>query len=268
MEIIIIDDCSIDNSTEILKLYQKEDDRIIVINHESNEGKIKTRTEGIKMARGKYIIILDGDDSFIHKDILYNSLYIANLADLDIVEFHLLYFINDTYKFKTNDFKINKIIYQPELRTKFFVIKKESFFRPIISRNIAGKIIKSKIFKKVINNIGSKYTDDYISRYEDTIMTVSLYQIAQSYYLMNEPGYYYSGSEKKNFYPNVKERKCKNNKNLIKDMNEIKFLKFLLEKTKNNLIERQVIYHEIISINHYKKIVDSISIFILSSFLF
>ena len=92
LEIIIIDDCSLDNSTDIVEAYQKEDDRIILVKHESNEGKIKTRTEGIKIAKGKYITIIDGDDSFIHKNILNNSLYIANLADLDVVEFKGSYY--------------------------------------------------------------------------------------------------------------------------------------------------------------------------------
>ena len=195
LEIIIIDDCSTDNSTEIIKLYQKDDERIVFINHEINEGKIKTRTDGIKMAKGKYITILDGDDSFIHKDILYNSLFIANLADLDVVEFQILYYVNNKFIIKTNDFNINNIIYQPELRTKFFVIKNNKSFRPIISRTITGKIIKNKIFQKVINNIGMKFTNDYILNYEDTIMAVSLYQIAKTYYLMKEPGYYYTGEK-------------------------------------------------------------------------
>ena len=98
LEIIIIDDCSLDNSTDVVETYQKEDDRIILVKHESNEGKIKTRTEGIKIAKGKYITIIDGDDSFIHKNILNNSLYIANLADLDIVEFKGSYYRKGEFK--------------------------------------------------------------------------------------------------------------------------------------------------------------------------
>ncbi len=89
IEIIIIDDCSLDNSSEIIREYQKEDPRIILIEHDSNEGTIKTRADGIKKAKGKYITFIDGDDAFIHKDILNNSLYIIERANLDIVEFQL-----------------------------------------------------------------------------------------------------------------------------------------------------------------------------------
>ena len=48
--------------------------------------------------------------------------------------------------------------------------------------------------------------------------------------------------------------------NIIKKtIDPIKFLYFLLEKTKNNKIERKVIYHEIISINYYNKIINVIN---------
>ena len=75
IEIIIVDDCSLDNSLDIIKEYQKYDKRILLISHNSNEGTIKSRTDGIKRAKGKYITIIDGDDALIHKDILKNSLY-------------------------------------------------------------------------------------------------------------------------------------------------------------------------------------------------
>ena len=55
MEIIIIDDCSLDNSFEIIKECQKLDERIILISHYKNEGAIKSRTDGIRIAIGEYI---------------------------------------------------------------------------------------------------------------------------------------------------------------------------------------------------------------------
>lgn len=107
LEIIIIDDCSLDNSTEIIEDFQKNDERIILLKHDKNEGTIKTRVDGIKIAKGKYITIIDGDDSLIHKNILFNSLYIANLANLDVVEFKGLLYING--KLKGNAYNYNII---------------------------------------------------------------------------------------------------------------------------------------------------------------
>ena len=88
IEILVIIDCSNDNSTETIQQYMEEDERIVMVNHSTIEGIMKTRSEGIKLAKGKYITALDGDDAFIHKDILYNSLQIANIGNLDMVEFY------------------------------------------------------------------------------------------------------------------------------------------------------------------------------------
>lgn len=257
LEIIFVDDCSTDNTTEVIKEFQKYDERIILINHDTNEGPIKSRTDGIKAAKGKYISIIDGDDSLIHKDVFYNSLYIANLGNLDVVEFKSSYYKNRKFKEVVNSYSllnISGIVYQPELRTKFFIISDNDGIRAIQGRAIWAKLIRNKVFQQAIINIGPKYTDDYILTYEDTIMTVAIYQVAQSYYLMKEVGYYYSRDEFGGRFPSVKGRSCKPN-NKVKDMGHIKLLHFLIEKTANNELERQLVYHELFSIDHYLSII-------------
>jgi glycosyltransferase involved in cell wall biosynthesis len=250
IEILVIVDCSNDNSTETIQKYMEEDERIRMINHDYNEGTMKIRNEGIKLARGKYITALDGDDEFIQKDILNNSLYIANLGDLDIVEFYTSFYINNTFNRYIYNYKnIKRIIYQPELRTKFFQInEKDDSHRPIIARNIWGKIVKNQIFKKAIDNIGIKYADDYITTYEDTIVSVSLFQVAQSFYFLKQEGLYYSQDNKSGRYPFLKSKICKGKK---QGNDSLKFLHFLMENLKDNKFEKQIIYHEMISINYY-----------------
>ena len=199
LEIIIVDDCSSDNSTEIIKRYQKEDNRIIIIKHKTNQGKIKSRTDGIKIAKGKYITILDGDDALIHKNILKNSLYISNLGNFDVLEFKMLLFREGKLRNWCNKYSmdINNIEYQPKLRNKFFLLTNNHRHRAIQNRSICGKIIKNEIFKKVINLVGLKYIEDNIITYEDTIFVVALFQISNSYYYFKEEGYYYSKDEKR-----------------------------------------------------------------------
>lgn len=250
LEIIIIDDCSIDNSIDLIKNYQEEDGRIILIQHEINQGKIKSRSDGISQATGKYITVLDGDDALIHKDILLHSFYIANLGNLDIVEFKMLIYKNGIFTRWHNRYLINTndIIYQPELRTKFFLLVDDYRIRTIQNANICGKIIKNNVLKRVVINIGQKYTEDFILSWEDTIMTVSLFQIAKSYYYMKKNGYYYSKDDKKIIINN--SRKNKSKKNVIRGMDRVKLLLFLIEKTKNNKIERQMIFHEMMYINN------------------
>ena len=262
LEIIIIDDCSLDNSIEIIESFQKEDNRIILLKHESNEGKIKTRSDGIKIAKGKYITIIDGDDSFIHNNILFNSLYISKIADLDIVEFRCSIFLNGRnigHLYDYDSFNATNIIYQPELRTKFFFTKDVDTKRAIQCRNICFKLIRKKILKKSLKYIGKKFTDDYIMDFEDTIMAVAIMQIAHSYFLMKQDGYYYSKDDYSNNIIILKNKKCKPN-GKEKTIGQLKLLQFLVEKTRNNKKERQLLYHEIISMNYYSNFSDIIKV--------
>jgi glycosyltransferase involved in cell wall biosynthesis len=241
LEIIIVDDYSSDNSLELLENYQKEDDRIVIIKHDKNKGKIKTRTDGIKLAKGKYITILDGDDAFIYEDILYNSLYIAKIGNLDIVEFKLSEFRNENFTLTYNDFSIKKILYQPELSQRFIKLNRKDSYFAIINRSICAKLIKRNIFINIINYIGPKYTEEHLLIYEDTIMALSLYRIAKSYYLMKEEGYYYSRNDYQNKMPPKKDY----------EISIVKFLEFLFEKTKNKRKDIQIVYYEIISLNYF-----------------
>jgi glycosyltransferase involved in cell wall biosynthesis len=62
LELILIDDCSTDNTLEIAKRYQVQDDRILVISLPVNSGPATARNAGIRAARGEWLGILDSDD--------------------------------------------------------------------------------------------------------------------------------------------------------------------------------------------------------------
>ena len=72
-EMIIVDDCSADNTSEIIKKHQKEDDRIHFIQLEENSGPAIARNKGIEKATGSFMTFLDADDiwnpDFIEKSI-------------------------------------------------------------------------------------------------------------------------------------------------------------------------------------------------------
>ena len=260
IEIIIIDDCSLDNTTEIIENYMKEDNRIIYLRHESNDGKIKSRSDGVRIAKGKYITIVDGDDALSNENILHNCFTIAKLADLDVVEFrHSLFkrknFISINLNLKNiKDFN-HKIIYQPELAFKFIDLKEKDSITGFANRNIWAKLIKNEVFKNVLKYIGPKYTEDYLLDYEDTIMTVSLFRLAGSYYYMNECGYYRARYECESPFPFLKFKKCINkNFQINTKLDPIKYLNFLLDSSKGKKIENYLIYKELKAVDHYKKL--------------
>lgn len=64
-ELILVDDCSTDDSLELARSYEKLDSRIRVIESPVNQGVAKTRNTGIAEARGEYIALLDSDDVWL-----------------------------------------------------------------------------------------------------------------------------------------------------------------------------------------------------------
>ena len=59
-ELLLVNDCSTDESVDIIKKYK--DKRIKLINNKINSKAAKTRNNGIKEAKGRYICFLDADD--------------------------------------------------------------------------------------------------------------------------------------------------------------------------------------------------------------
>lgn len=66
-EMIIIDDCSPDNSNKIIEEYIKKDNRIKLIKLKKNSGPAIARNRGIEEAKGRYIAFLDADDLWYPK---------------------------------------------------------------------------------------------------------------------------------------------------------------------------------------------------------
>lgn len=65
IEIIVIDDCSEDNTTNLVTNLMNEDDRIILIRNENNIGVAETRNKGVQVANGEYIAFIDSDDCWL-----------------------------------------------------------------------------------------------------------------------------------------------------------------------------------------------------------
>lgn len=61
-EMIIVDDCSTDNTKEVVEKYQKTDSRVRYHCLEHNSGAAVARNTALQMAKGKWIAFLDSDD--------------------------------------------------------------------------------------------------------------------------------------------------------------------------------------------------------------
>lgn len=64
-ELIIADDCSTDNSVNIINSYAEKDSRIKLITGEKNSGAAQARNVALLQAKGKWIAFLDSDDKWL-----------------------------------------------------------------------------------------------------------------------------------------------------------------------------------------------------------
>lgn len=90
-EVIVINDCSTDNTAKILENYK---DSVRVFNFEKNGGLSAARNFGVKKALGQFIIFLDADD-YIQKDLLLiQKTFLSENNALDAVSVDY-YLVND-----------------------------------------------------------------------------------------------------------------------------------------------------------------------------
>ncbi len=81
-EIIIVNDASTDNTKAILSNYEQE---ARIFHLPENKGLSGARNEGVRKAKGQYVVFLDADD-YIHSDMLkVQSLFLDENHTLDAV---------------------------------------------------------------------------------------------------------------------------------------------------------------------------------------
>jgi glycosyltransferase involved in cell wall biosynthesis len=229
IEIIIVDDFSMDNSIKLIERYQKEDERIILIKNNKNKGTLISRNIGIINSSGKYIIMPDADD-ILSENILKTCYESAIKNNIDIIRFNI-YIGNENIFF---DYYVNKLkvkpIFQPELKTYLFyglnTLEQIDF-------NLSNKFIKRDIFIKALNSMNKFYLNQYMINYEDGLMNYMLYRTAKSFVFIKRIGYYYllnnqsiSLKPKKNYEDNFKFIFLQ--------------LKFVIENTKNTQYEKDI----------------------------
>ena len=83
IEVIVVDDGSIDRSGDICEEFAKKDKRIKVF-HKTNGGLSDARNYGIKKAKGEYVCLVDSDD-WCKSEFVEKMVRVALKEDVDIV---------------------------------------------------------------------------------------------------------------------------------------------------------------------------------------
>ena len=178
LEIILVDDGSIDSSGAICDEYGIKEKRIIVI-HKKNGGLSDARNEGIKKASGKYIAFIDSDD-YINEQML--EILMKNLrkykADISICAFEKVY--DETKIVKKNNNNITCYNKKESLKELLNYNKK-------ISNHAWNKLYKIELFKNIC------YPKD--RAFEDIGTTYKLFDMSNTIVYSDFVGYYYYQNE-------------------------------------------------------------------------
>ena len=197
-EAIFVNDGSIDNSLEILKNYQKKDNRIKIID-KKNEGTGAARNDGINESKGKYITFLDSDDwyekNFLEK--LYNNLK-ENNSDVSMCNPKMVYDdvlknkgINTFYfkciNLKETPEKILRILSMPISCSKLYkkdIIISNSIFYPNYSFGEDVEFLY-KIFS-VIEKVSKieDYLYNYYQREDSATKKIKKESVEQAYMVL------------------------------------------------------------------------------------
>ena len=206
-EIILVNDGSTDKSLDTaIKLKNKNNSIIHIIDKRYNEGLEKARYDGRKVAKGEYLTFVDADD-WLEKDtleIMYNEIKTSNYDYVEIGMNRVLDNHSLLKKKRTNP--VIGEIAQPELFDKYFL----SFLGVnILSVNMCGKLYNKEVIEK--NNISIQG----VTMGEDLAFNLQLFPHLKKIKIIPYNGYNYKFGGMTTKY----------NKNLLPDLKKLYTIK-------------------------------------------
>lgn len=100
-EIIFIDDCSTDNTCEIVSVYQTQHDNITLLKQPKNNRQGAARNRGVSVAKGEYICFVDSDDAVTEG--IVEAIRLAKEKQTDMTAYHTAYANEEGQITKEND---------------------------------------------------------------------------------------------------------------------------------------------------------------------
>ena len=192
-ELLIVDDCSEDQTVEIVKSFK--DERIKLFQNQANSGAAISRNWALREARGKWIAFLDSDDIW-----LPNKL-----------EEQLKFMIENNYSFTYTDYRIclngkwENVIHTSPNKINFRKIKKYCYFSTITVIYDASKVGLIQIgdirknndyamWLKALQKVDAyRYPKclSYYIKHNDSISSGSKFKLIKWHYVLfkNECGY-------------------------------------------------------------------------------
>ena len=217
IEIIIVDDCSTDNSSKYYKYLLETDPRIRVFNHLENMGVWRSRLDGFLYSKGKYVIHFDTGDLYEDNFVLEDAFNIIEKYNLDSIKmlFRIL---------KKNSFEIYN------LPIKFYKNNSKIIYKPKISKydkkifgnytNIWNRLTRKNIIIKGLYLLSSNVLNIYKNLWEDIWWNKLINEVSYDFLTIERFSYLY-------FKDGTGEGSLKTNTKIQKDKIIHEFMYFL-----------------------------------------
>lgn len=185
LEIILVDDGSIDGSARICDRYAKKDKRIKVL-HKKNEGLLKARKDGVLFATGDVITFVDSDD-WIENGIYERMMGVFSNGDFDLLSAGILRHFESNGK--------SDIVYDNYPQGAYNELDMEIYPTMLwdyrcngygLLCNLCTKLFKTEILRDVFCKIN---TDIFYG--EDCYVFYNYCLKSKKIFIMHEAGYHY-----------------------------------------------------------------------------
>ena len=189
IEIIIIDDCSTDDTRILYEELLNTDPRVRIFYHMKNLGVFRTRIDGFLYSRGKYILHFDPGDLYADNLILEDMYNTITKYNLDSVRF----------SFRMIEIRANgvNVVFKKVYPQKFLKIQYGPVYHNVHVLGygtIWDRIVRKNIFTKGLCLFDEVILNSYKNMWEDMWWNQFTNHVSNNHLVVNRIGYMYYSS--------------------------------------------------------------------------
>ena len=178
-ELIVVDDCSSDNTLTVLQGLAAQESRIRLVHHDLNQGKGAALRTGFREARADVVLIQDADLEYDpteygklltpilkgHADVVYGSRFLGSEAHRVLYYWHSVgnYFLTQFSNMATNlnltDMETGFKAFRREVIQKITLEENRFGFEPEVTAKLARYTPRLRIYEVAISYYGRTYED-------------------------------------------------------------------------------------------------------------
>lgn len=188
-ELILVNDGSPDACPKICRAYAEKDSRIHVVNKE-NGGLVSARNAGLMVAKGDYILYVDGDDWIVQGTLktIWNRA-ITN-KNPDMIVFNMTRIFNN--REEKDPCYVSEGLYEGDrLRNEIYPYmmydSRKPFYHGLLFPSCGGKVVNRKILlQHYCKNENIRMGEDNAFIFECMLFSKAVYFLTEHFYIYNQ----------------------------------------------------------------------------------